>query len=458
MASTPGNAVVGNGARQVAPPREAVAADSTPSPADRRLMQFCTAILGLFGPPAAQRPALSVFSADLVRALEAGVQGVASDLRRELSACDAAIEHLGPLTQSRYLEYAEGASALLTELEQARARAAQVIAALEAIQETPPPADGKVPPPPRPTAPARSNGHPPATMKAVRSVEPNLSSPVPGKPQARPVQADTVSATAAPTCPIPLPPAAKKTSPPRTEIPAKAPPAAKDAAPRPRTSPATGPRPGRISVQCPCCGEPGAVNWDRLDKILQCGRCTRRFGVKPDGKTVEVVRTADGRWVDRAQHQAATRRVRSGRRRVLLLALCVGLLLTAGFSVWRVTRPPAAAGEMELPRDLEPRVELFGGAWARGDVPLMRRLTTPAQDRQLYSWYVRHQPPPRTGTTDPATPDVKVEVNAVTRQPQLTVMQVRILGLPLANGKSSVEMKLSWEQRGDTWYFLPPPK
>src|SRR5881398_3024555 len=103
MASTLGDAVLGNGVRKVAPPHEAVATDSTPSPTDRRLTQFCTAVLGLFGPTPAQRPALSVFSADLVRALEAGVQGVASDLRRELSACDAAIEHLGPLTHSRYL-------------------------------------------------------------------------------------------------------------------------------------------------------------------------------------------------------------------------------------------------------------------------------------------------------------------------------------------------------------------
>jgi hypothetical protein len=465
MASTPRHAVLGNGARKVALPQEAVATDPTPSPADRRLVQFCTAVLGLFGPTSAQRPVLPVFSAELVRALEAGVQGVASDLRRELSACDAAIEHLGPLTHSRYLEYAEGASALLAELEQARARAGQVIEALEAIQETPTPAHGTVPPlpdlvppPPRPTAPSRSNGHPPVDGKVVRPIEPSLSPPIPRKSEAPPVVDDTVSATSAPSRPTPIPAAAPTTSTRPIEVPSKAPPPTKDAPPRPRTGPATDPRPGRISVTCPCCGEPGTVNWDRLDKILHCGRCTRRFGVKPDGKTVEVVRTADGRWVDRSQQQAASRRARSGRRRVLLLVLCVGLLLAAGFSVWRVTRPAATAAEMELPHELEPRVELFGRAWARGDVPLMRRLTTPTQDRQLYSWYMRHQPSPRTGTTESASPDVKVEVSAVTRKPQLAVMHVRVQGLQAAGGKSSLDLNLLWEVRGDTWYFIPPPK
>jgi hypothetical protein len=180
--------------------------------------------------------------------------------------------------------------------------------------------------------------------------------------------------------------------------------------------------------------------------------------VKPDGKTVEVVQTADGRWVDGAHQQAAARRGRFYRRRVLLLVLCLGLMLTAGFSVWRVARAAAIPEEMALPHDLESRVELFGRAWARGDVPLMRRLTTPAQDRQLYSWYLRHQPPPFPSRAEPSHPDVKVEVSTVSHKPQLAAMHVRIQGLQTGNGKAPVEMNLSWEERGDSWFFIPPLK
>jgi hypothetical protein len=133
-------------------------------------------------------------------------------------------------------------------------------------------------------------------------------------------------------------------------------------------------------------------------------------------------------------------------------------LLIAGLSVWCVTRPAAAPGEVALPRELEPRVELFGRAWARGDVPLMRRLTTPAHDRQLYSWFVRHQPPIRTSSAEPANPNVQVEVSAVTRKPQMAVMHAHVQGLQGAGGLSAVDLNLSWEERGDTWYFIPPPK
>src|SRR5262249_7590548 len=171
------------------------------------------------------------------------------------------------------------------------------------------------------------------------------------------------------------------------------------------------------------------------------------------GQALQFGATAVGRWVDGARQKAAVRQVRSGRRRVLLLALCLGLLLATGYSVWRVARPAATAGEVELPRDLEPRVELFGRAWARGDVPLMRGPTTPTQDRQLYSWYLRHQPPPRNGAAEQGNADIKVEVSTVTRKPQQTVMHVRVQGLRAANGQSSAEMNLSWEERGETWYF-----
>src|SRR5262249_7621901 len=119
--------------------------------------------------------------------------------------------------------------------------------------------------------------------------------------------------------------------------------------PPPRASP--GGEGSVLRLDCPCCGAQGAVPWDRLGRLHACRRCPRSFGVDPPGGLVEVIRTRDNKWVDRAVHTARSRRnqaVRLVTRYVLpFLALAGGVLLV----VWLSSRP-ATSAEVALPREL----------------------------------------------------------------------------------------------------------
>jgi hypothetical protein len=118
---------------------------------------------------------------------------------------------------------------------------------------------------------------------------------------------------------------------------------------------------------------------------------------------------------------------------------------------------PGPRPEAELPRELVPRAELFARAWSSNDVPLMRRLTTPTHDRLLYSWYTRHRPaalPPGHDLPE----GVKIDVTPVSENDKHAVVRARVTGLPAPRGKPFVDLTLSWEERGGTWFFVPPAR
>ncbi|HJZ53969.1 MAG TPA: tetratricopeptide repeat protein [Gemmataceae bacterium] len=217
---------------------------------------------------------------------------------------------------------------------------------------------------------------------------------------------------------------------------------------------------GQMVVNCPGCGHPGEVPWDRLGKVFICTACGKRFGVKPDGKAVELVGAADGRWVEAAKAREQARLRRKRRLGVAGVVLAAALLPGIAFAGWRVARTTAEPAEPELPTELTPRVELFTRAWLCNDVRLMKRLTTPAQDRAVFSWYVRHRPAPALRSpTDGTPPDgARIDISHSPGKPGQEVVRIRVSNPKTAPDQPPAELTLIWEQRGDTWYFLPPAK
>src|SRR5581483_5502587 len=90
---------------------------------------------------------------------------------------------------------------------------------------------------------------------------------------------------------------------------------------------------GQLVVRCPHCGEPGEVPWDRLGKVFVCKACTRRFGVRADGQTAELIE-AGGRWVEATRVREQTRRRRKRRLAVAAAVLAAVLFPAAGVAGW----------------------------------------------------------------------------------------------------------------------------
>lgn len=237
------------------------------------------------------------------------------------------------------------------------------------------------------------------------------------------------------------------------------PPAARPAKSRPKPAGGGKVQPGEVAVTCPCCGEAGAVPWDRLGRVFACRACRRRFGVRTDGTAVELVSTADGRWVEAPRVRAEARQ-RRRRLTVAAAVLLAALLPTAAVAGWRAARPAAGPTEAELPSELPARAELFARAWLGNDVRLMKRLTSPGQDRVVYAWYTRNRPPPALrGPADgsaPAVARVEVTPDPGAGRPGQMVVRVRVTGASPSPDAPPVEMAWAWEDRGGSWFFLPP--
>jgi hypothetical protein len=200
-------------------------------------------------------------------------------------------------------------------------------------------------------------------------------------------------------------------------------------------------------MNCPACGAQGAIPWQKMGRMHLCRRCARSFRVDTHGGLVEVVRDGDNGWIDRTLHEKRRRRNRTVRFVTRFVVPLVGLAVV-GFFIMRLTllqRPPA---EPEWPRELQPRVELFARSWVKKDWAVLRRLVTPGEDRNLYRWYTAHPAPRGTG----AEPEVKVTVLTTTADRALVRVQVRGVG------SGPLDLRQTWEERGDTWFFVVPPR
>jgi hypothetical protein len=134
-------------------------------------------------------------------------------------------------------------------------------------------------------------------------------------------------------------------------------------------------------------------------------------------------------------------------------ARAVGLLVpVAGLSGYRALKPPPAPpAEPELPKELTARADVFGRAWAANDQRTLRRLAPPGDERSVYPWYQRHSPPPalRDGAAE-----ARVEISAKAVRPGLSAVRLRVSS-PRAPAQAPADLTINWQQRGDTWYFVP---
>lgn len=207
---------------------------------------------------------------------------------------------------------------------------------------------------------------------------------------------------------------------------------------------------GVLRVECPACGAQGAIRWEKLGRLHVCRSCSRSFRLDPSGGMVEVIRTRDNKWVDRKAHEARSRRGFAIRftTRLILPVVAVAAIAVAG--AWWSTRPVQSA-EVELPRELVPRVELFAKSWLKKDWGTMRLLATPGQDRNLYKWSLRHAPP----RPAQANQEMQVEAAVLATQGQMSTVKVRIRGTA---GRGWAEEVQYWEDRGGAWYFMVPTR
>jgi tetratricopeptide (TPR) repeat protein len=211
-----------------------------------------------------------------------------------------------------------------------------------------------------------------------------------------------------------------------------------------------------LPVGCPSCGAQGAVRWQKLHRLHACKRCSRSFRIDASGGMVEVIRTKDGRWVDRPEHERSSRRRLAVRVVALRLLPVAGLLLAVALLASRLSaraRPPA---EVELPGELKPRVEWFTRAWLKKEGRMMRRLVTPGEERNVYRWSVRHRPPAVERRAGEPHEDVPVEVTVLSSQGNTTTVKVRIPG---AGGAGRpFEFLQQWAERGGRWVFVVPAR
>jgi hypothetical protein len=207
-----------------------------------------------------------------------------------------------------------------------------------------------------------------------------------------------------------------------------------------------------LSIDCPSCGAGGAVRCDRLGRLHVCRRCTSSFRVDATGGLVEVVKSGDGKWIDKRAFERTSKKARAVRlltRRLLPAMVLVGVVVLG----YRLTSQPAAAQPPDLPRDLQSRVELFTKAWLRKDWSLLRRFAAPGEDRPLYNWFVRN--PPTKTLAGQIDEELSLQVIILSTQGQPATVKVRIGSAAGKPTLAPVEVLQFWREHEAGWFVAP---
>ncbi|MBX9679842.1 MAG: tetratricopeptide repeat protein [Gemmataceae bacterium] len=206
-----------------------------------------------------------------------------------------------------------------------------------------------------------------------------------------------------------------------------------------------------IRVVCPDCRAVGSVRWDKLGKLLTCKGCGRFYRVNPDGSMAHVIQDKKGKWKELEPGPSWVERLALHRKAVIGVAMAALLLAVYFKSAYPV---PAQSTEVALPLDLNERAEMMAKAWARKDLPLMRRLTLSSLERGMFSWLRRH-PPPNFGLSSlDEMQALTCEVRTRHRTDTHADLVVRLRN-PLAALSKEAEFVQRWEERDGIWFFIP---
>jgi hypothetical protein len=387
------------------------------------------AVLGLLEKGPASDPLLVQVLGPLVAAFREGSRKAVAELRREVQTWKATTEQLRQVAGSPLLELGDEAAAVLAKLERARQGAERIVEVLAALGHSPSPLRAR-----QGTSDSASQTYKPEApaKETARTSRPSLARQACKDCRERhKPDAQAKDGPGAAQCETPTP-AARSAAVPK----------------RPSTD--------ALSYCCPGCRKIGMVRWSNLQpgKVLCCPHCNKSFTSNRTGGLVEVVKDTTGRWVERGGLADTHRRAR-WRRGVVAVALLLSVLVSGLCWAAGLTTSPAAP-VADLPQELEPRAELFARAWLQGDYGVMRKLTDPAQDRLLFAWYKR-SPVPDLGAAGNDSGEVRVAVEVPAIRSSTVSLRVRFEGLRPARGGTSVNLQLSWEERGGNWFFQPGP-
>ncbi len=221
-----------------------------------------------------------------------------------------------------------------------------------------------------------------------------------------------------------------------------------------------------LTVSCPNCQWQGIVKWNRLNRIFNCPQCHQHFAIRPDGRTVEVVKSEQKGWIEKSNFL----RIRSNSRRKNWIRLGIPgiiigifLFLSWGFLFHsQRSRIPIAN---QLPKEFEARVELFTRAWIKKDYAILRKLTATSHDRVLYGWYQKHQPPPLEEEARKTLLEKPIIWKETDRKEDLRKIQITFSlastgTLPpdttAGTSNRSIHLIQNWVMRADQWFFIPP--
>jgi len=210
-----------------------------------------------------------------------------------------------------------------------------------------------------------------------------------------------------------------------------------------------------LRVDCPSCGAHGAIRWDKLGHVHVCRSCSRSFRVNSSGGLVEVVGASDNKWIEKEKRSVTSNRARTMRFVIRRLLPVVGLAAVLLLSL-RLYSRPATASDMELPRELKPRAELFTQAWLKKDWSRMRLLVRPGEDRNLYKWSVRSAPPLTTSLDGQTAKDIAVDVTVLSIQSQKATVRVQVRDPIGTSANTHLDFQQLWEDRDGAWFFIVP--
>ncbi|HTU24159.1 MAG TPA: hypothetical protein VMF30_02100 [Pirellulales bacterium] len=225
----------------------------------------------------------------------------------------------------------------------------------------------------------------------------------------------------------------------------------------------------RLELACPKCQSGGLIPLEQLDQMLFCRGCQTRFCVEPQG-LVELpedrvgvqVRTHSSDWEPHQVILTSRSKMVGGwllDRTVLFLTQgrlrwAVGVVLLAAI-IAVVTiggRSPAEPAPLVLPDSLEERAQVFTEALVRRDMPLMIRLTDPAQHRALRIWLAHGSQLPKPVEDRDVKVDTKV-VQTVLADPKSEKATLRVQVLSAGGKPMAIEQ--AWAQNAAGWYFQP---